>query len=65
MEVDTGASVNLMREDNYYKLFPGCPLSKSEVRLQTYLGEAIPVVGSKVVHVEYEGQQADLPLIYH
>ena len=59
---DTGASVSLMGEVNYSKLFPECPLGPSEVRLQTYLGEAIPVVGSVVVHVEYEGQQVDLPL---
>ena len=60
MEVDTGASVSLMSEDSYYKLFPNCPLNATQVRLQTYLGEAIPVVGSVVAHVS---QQADLPLI--
>ena len=63
MEVDTGASVSLMSEDSYSKLFPNCPLNATQVRLQTYLGEAIPVIGSLVAHVEYQGQQADLPLM--
>ena len=63
MEVDTGASASLMGEDNYSKIFPGHSLNKSEVRLQTYLGEAISVVGSVAVKVEYEGQQAQLPLV--
>ena len=51
MEVDTGASVSLMGEDNYHKIFPGHSLNNSEVRLQTYLGEAIPVICSVVVNV--------------
>ena len=63
MEVDTGASVSLMGEDYYHKIFPGHSLNNSEVRLQTYLGEAIPVIGSVVVNVEYEGQHAELPLV--
>ncbi|XP_064396342.1 uncharacterized protein K02A2.6-like [Halichondria panicea] len=62
-EVDTGASVSLMGEADYSKLFPKHPLVQSEVRLQTYLGEPISVVGSVVVKVEYGGQTADLPLI--
>ena len=63
MEVDTGASVSLISQENCTRLFPNCPLNATEVRLQTYLGEALPVVGSVVVHVEYDGQKADLPLI--
>lgn len=51
MEVDTGASVSLMGEDKYHKVFPGHSLNKSEVKLQTYLGEAISVVGSAVVKI--------------
>ncbi len=53
-EVDTGASVSLMGEAEYSKLFPKHALhalEQSEVRLQTYLGEPISVIGSVVVKV--------------
>jgi len=41
IEIDTGASVSLMGEDNYNKIFPGHPFNQSEVMFQTYLSEAI------------------------
>ena len=63
IEIVAGASVSLISQDNHTKLFPNCALNATEIRLQTYLGEALPVVGSVVVHVEYNGQKADLPLI--
>ena len=63
MEVDTGASKTIMSEKAFRKLWPGRSLDKTDVRLQSYLGEPIPVVGSAIVQVEYEEQRASLPLI--
>ena len=53
----------LMSANKYKCLFPDHVLGKTNVQLQTYLGEAIPVMGSTVVQIEYEGQTIDLPLI--
>ena len=49
MEIDTGASVSVVQQ--------------TLVRLQTYTGETIPVLGSVVVPVEHNGQTRTLPLI--
>ncbi len=63
MEVDTGASMTIMSETCYHKLWPGRSLSPSSVRLQNYSKEPIPVVGMTTCQVCYEGQTAGLPLI--
>ena len=49
MEVDTGASVSIMSEAVYHKLWPGRSLSTSPIRLQTYSKELIAVVGGTEV----------------
>ena len=54
MEVDTGASK---------QLWSGRALDPSEIRLQSYSKEVIPVVGSTQTKVVYEGQTALLPLV--
>ena len=63
MEVDTGASKTIMSEKAFRKLWPERSLDKTDVRLQSYLGEPIPVVGSVIVQVEYEKLRASLLLI--
>ena len=63
MEVDTGASVSIMSEATYHKLWPRRGLSAANIRLQTYSKEPIAVVGSTDVQVSYEGQTAQLPLV--
>ena len=63
MEVDTGASVSIMSEIMYHKLWPRRSLGTSLIRLQTYSKEPIAVVGSTEVQVAYEGQIAKLPLV--
>ena len=60
MEVDTGASVSIMAEATYYKLWPGWGLSTTYIRLQTYSKEPITVVGSVNVQVSYDGQTAQI-----
>ena len=63
METDTGASVSIMSEDTYRKIWPKKKLVESSVKLQTYSKEPSPVVGAQDVFVQYEGQSATLPLI--
>ena len=63
MELDTGASVSLVSERTWRKLFPRVPLEHSEIRLSTYSGEGLPVLGKRTVQVQYGTQEAYLPLI--
>ena len=62
-ELDTGASVSLVSEWTWRKLFPRVPLEHSEIRLSTYSGEGLPVLGKRTVQVRYGTQEAYLPLI--
>lgn len=59
MEVDTGASVAIMSENAYHKLWPRRSLNAS----QTYSKEPTTVVGSADVQVVFQGQAATLPLV--
>jgi len=63
MALDTGASVSLVLERTLRKLFPRVPLEHSEIRLSTYSGEGLPVLGKRTVQVRYGTQEAYLPLI--
>ena len=63
MEIDTGAAKTIMSGKTFHKLWPGRSLDSTPVRLQSYLGESIPVLGSTLVHTSYESQTADLSLI--
>ena len=63
MEADTSAAKTIMPEKTFHELWPVRSLDKTEVQLQSYLGEPIPVLGSALVHTNYQNQTADLPLI--
>ena len=63
MELDTGASVSLVSEATWRRLFGDKSLLPSPVRLKTYTGQGIKVLGQQTLAVEYEGTQVDLPLI--
>ena len=56
MEVDISASVSIMSENQYHKLWRGRSLSTSAIRLQTYSKEPTRIMGSTEVQVVYEGQ---------
>ena len=49
MEIDTGASMSIMSEDTYRKIWPTRKLEVSNVKLQTYSEESLPVVGAQDV----------------
>ena len=64
MELDTRASLSLMSENVYHKLWPGRSLDSTTVRLQTYACESLELVSSATVQVGYESQTVHvLPLI--
>ena len=53
MQVDAGAAVSLMSETTQKKLFPHGKLQKTTLRLQTYTAEALSVLGTLEVLVNY------------
>lgn len=59
MEVDTGASLSVISESTYYKLWPSNAAPKlldSEVKLRTYTGDYLKVLGEIEVEVHYKRQ---------
>ena len=60
MEVDTGAAMSVMNEDTYTFLkekHPDLELKESKVRLNTYTGEQVTVLGQLETVVKYENQK--------
>ena len=46
MEIDTGASLSIMSEQEFLNLWPERSVVATDVTLHSYSGECIPVVGS-------------------
>ena len=63
MEIDTGASLSIMSEQEFLNLWPERSVVATDVTLHYYSGECIPVVGSVDVCVSYKGQKITLPLV--
>ena len=63
MELDTGAEVSLVSKKTFLTILPRHTTQPTRVQLHTYSGETIPVVGKIEVDVQYQEQQAKLPLI--
>ncbi len=66
MDVDTGAALFLISKATYSKLWPagrGPQLIKPAIRLQTYTGEELKLVGEASGWVQYQSQQKDLSLV--
>ena len=53
MDVDMGAAVTIITEKVKDQLFPNTPLRKSSLRLKTYTGETMPVLGEMLAIVTY------------
>ncbi len=62
MEINTGASLSILSEEEFQNLWSERPLSPSDVTLHCYSGE-FPVVGSVDVSVNYKGKSITLPLV--
>ncbi len=61
MEIDTGASLSVMSEQEFRNLWPERPLVAIDVTLHCYSSECIPVVGSVDVSVQYKGSYIHYP----
>ena len=60
MELDTGASFSVISESTYKRICKNEPLQESTIRLNTYTGEAIQVLGKLAVKVSHGDQEAEL-----
>jgi len=63
MEVDTGVSLSLVSEQTYRYLWPEAPVQNSSVKLKTYNGTPLKVLGTMSVSVNFESQTVTLPLL--
>ena len=66
MELDTGASYSLISEHTYRSIWPekdGPVLQESSVKLHTYTGEQVTVVGHIIVYVHCNNQTVELQLL--
>ena len=66
MELDTGASYSLISEHTYQSIWPekdGPVLQESSVKLHTYTGEQVTVVGHIIVFVHCNNQTVELQLL--
>ena len=62
MELDTGAAVSLISGKTYNQFFSDISLKKSTVKLKSYSGEDIPVIGQMEVLVKYNHSKKKLYL---
>ena len=60
MEVDTGAAVTIVSEQQFQRLLPQGQVSKSTVVLRTYTSEIIPMLREAQMNVKYKGQSYTL-----
>ena len=64
MEFDTGASLSIISESTYNKVLKSCrELERTNIKLKTYTGELIPVVGKITVNAKYENQEELLEVL--
>ena len=66
MEVDTGAAVSIASQDLFQQLSSNdkrVHLEPTVVKLKSYSGHELQVLGECRVHVDYQGQSKDLPLL--
>ena len=64
MEIDTGASLMLVSEGTFKESWPTTKLTHTGIKLHSYSGESVPVVGTADVTVKYGDQVLTLPYSY-
>ena len=57
MEVDTGAAVSLISEEEYRSTFSSYEFLESEVKLKTYRAEIMNIAGEFPVMAEYKNKE--------
>ena len=63
MEIDTGASVTIMGLKTWKKLNNNKSLEPTKLRLKSYMGNSIHVIGQTKVPVQLDSLWWELPLI--
>ena len=63
MELDTGASMSIVSEKIWKEILKSPTLSPSRIRLKTYTGQRLVVLGQRSVSVGYGDQEQRLPLL--
>ena len=63
MEIDTGASLSLISEATWKRLWPNKRLLPSTVKLRMYTGEPLSVRGSMLARVKHGKHEAQLTLL--
>ena len=65
MEIDTGAAVSIISDTTHTGLshLLKLPLQPTKVKLQTYTGESISVLGELAINVTCQGISCILPLL--
>ena len=63
IEMDTGASVTIIPKSVWSDVLAAKSLQETDVKLLSYLGHEIPVVGEAKVQVSYGNQHSCLPVI--
>ena len=61
-EVDTGAAVSIMSEENFRHHFPSAQILNSTLELKTYTKDKLPVMGEVTMPVSYNNQGGNLLL---
>ena len=61
--MDTGAAVSIISDAPRKAMFPALKIYRSNLLLQTYTEEQIPLVGNIHVHEKYSSQEAKLVLV--
>ena len=62
MEIDTGAAVSIISEQELKKVLPDAEIKEMNVKLRTYTSERIPLLGVTQVTVKYGEQSRKLTL---
>ena len=63
MELDTGASVTIIPKSIWTDVLASKPVERTDVKLRSYSGHEIPVIGEAKVQVAYRDQEAVLPVV--
>ena len=63
MEVDTGAAISIISQDQFRQLLPGERVLTSEIRLKTYTGQPMEVIGESIVKVAHNQKSELLPIV--
>ena len=63
MELDTGASVTIIPKSMWTDVLASKPVERTDIKLRSYSGHEISVIGEAKVQVAYRDQKAVLPVV--